>query len=203
MMLVAGVSATCAPPSAVNAAAYMKYSVQEMKDEIVTAKQTQATDKLDAGDAKTILDACHTTNHAKTPVEISTADGAECLQQKTDTITKDAASSKSDCLVTEYESVLVKLEAIAKKDAEEKVQLAMTAYATSPKGTTKLVCIQFVGEEILNDGVFAVLKTDLMRRDMYLEHGSCGEQGYTVQVTDYKEKLENIDITAWDETPIA
>ena len=80
----------------------------------------------------------------------------------------------------------------------------MTAYALSPKrGTTKGVCIQFTGEEILNDGVFNVLKTDLMQRDMFLDHGSCGEQDYTVQVKSYKQKLENIDITAWDPTPIA
>ena len=118
---------------------------------------------------------------------------------------KDIAESKSECLVTELESVLVKLEAIAKAEAKKKVLLKMTAYALSPpnRGTAKRVCIQFTGEEILNEGVFNVLATDLKQRGMYLEHGSCGEEGYPVQVKSYKEKLENIDITAWDPKPIA
>ena len=51
-------------------------------------------------------------------------------------MTRNAAESKSDCLVAEYEKVLVKLEAIAKADAEKKEKLAMTAYALSPKTVT-------------------------------------------------------------------
>ena len=68
LMVFSSVSATCAPPSAVDAAAYMKYTVQGMKDQITAAKQTLTGDEQAAKDAKTLLDTCHTTHHALTPV---------------------------------------------------------------------------------------------------------------------------------------
>ena len=61
----------------------------------------------------------------------------------------------------------------------------------------------FSGPDILNDGVFGVIQKDLADRSMTLLKGTCADNGFTAQDKSYKEKLENMDITAWNKSLVA
>ena len=59
------------------------------------------------------------------------------------------------------------------------------------------------GPDILNHGVFDVIRKDLSDRSMTLLRGTCADNGFSDQDKSYKEKLENMDVTAWNKSLIA
>ena len=87
------------------------------------------------------------------------------------------------------------IKALEKKEAD-----AQSGYALSPN---KGVCIMLTGPDILNHGVFDVIRKDLSDRSMTLLRGTCAENGFSDQDKSYKEKLENMDVTAWNKSLIA